>query len=177
MKKRFFLREIWEFRESNENTLFRNFYWKLFFQFLSKFSFNLRKKLSSFGRRFLFVYWSNSKMTGRNSNPTIERKTVDFRLSLPISLKIPIHFSNSLFRAVEKGHVSQSHTWKPGWRFCGRAKGNSKALDALSRVSAWVPITNNIFQPHRIGHFAPGQKVPKPLFLYFFCEEIEVMRH
>ena len=104
-----FLREIWEFRESNENTLVRNFYWKLFFQFLSKFSFNLRKKLSSFGRRFLFVYWSNSKMTGRNSNPTIERKTVDFRLSLPISLKIPIHFSNSLFRAVEKGHVAITH--------------------------------------------------------------------
>ena len=68
-----------------------------------------------------------------------------------------------------KRAMSQSHTWKPGWRFCGRAKGNSKALDALSRVSAWVPITNNIFQPHRIGHFAPGQKVPKPLFLYFFA--------
>ena len=109
-------------------------------------------------------------MTGRNSNPTIERKTVDFRLSLPISLKIPIHFSNSLFRAVEKGHVAITHM-KAGVALLRARQRELKSFGrSLSRVSAWVPIANNILQPHRIGHFAQGQKIPNFFFPSFLQE-------
>ena len=162
-----FLREIWEFRESNENTLFRNFYGKLFFQFLSKFSFNLRKKLSSFGRRFLFVYWSNSKMTGRNSNPTIERKRRRwiFVYLCQSPWKSPstsvIRCFLQLKRAMCRNHTHESR----GGAFAGAPKGTQK-LWTLSPVSQLgYPSPTTFSNPIESDTSQRGKKFPN----LFFC--------
>ena len=75
-----------------------------------------------------------------------------------------------------KTAMSQSHTWKPGWRFCGRAKGNSKALDALSPVSQLgYPSPTTFSNPIESDTSHRGKKFPNLFFCTFFCEEIEAM--